>query len=303
MRQLFAIFYILRRVRLRLYRQQTCFPGQPYKLEEFPLEKNASKAILVVSFGTSVNETRILTIDAIEDTIRAACPEYQVYRAWTSKIICAKLLKRDHVKIDSVTEALIRMKADGIREVIIQPTHVINGLENEQMKTDALEFSSEFDLIRFGTPLLTTDEDSDAVINAVAEEFSSLSEREMLVLMGHGTTHYANSIYAALDYRFKDRGHLNIFLGTVEAYPAIDTLLRIARQKKPEKIILAPFMIVAGDHALNDMSGDEETSWRSRFEAAGYPVECILKGLGQYPAIGRMFVNHIKDAMAPCDSE
>lgn len=261
------------------------------------MDKIPTKAILVVSFGTSVNETRRLTIDAIEDTIRTSYPEYRVYRAWTSKIICAKLLKRDHVKIDSVTEAMIRMKADGIREVVIQPTHVINGIENEQMKTDALEFNSEFDSICFGTPLLTSDEDSDAVVDAVAEEFSGLSDREMLVLMGHGTTHYANSIYAALDYRFKDSGHLNIFLGTVEAYPAIDTLLRIAHQKKPEKIILAPFMIVAGDHALNDMSGDEETSWRSRFEAAGYPVECILKGLGQYPAVRRMFVKHIKDAI------
>jgi sirohydrochlorin cobaltochelatase len=265
------------------------------------LEQPTDKAILVVSFGTSVNETRALTIDAIEDTLRNAYPGYSVYRAWTSRIICAKLLKRDHVKTDSVTEAMIRMKADGIRHVIIQPTHVINGLENEQMKQDALEFTGEFSSIRFGTPLLTSDEDSEAIVKAVADEFSGLDADEMLVLMGHGTTHYANSIYAALDYRFKDRGHLNIFLGTVEAYPEIETLLRIAAQRKPKTIVLAPFMIVAGDHALNDMSGDKEDSWRSRFEAAGFSVRCVLKGLGQYPAVREMFIRHVAEAMQKTD--
>lgn len=262
-----------------------------------------TKAILVVSFGTSVNETRALTIDAIEDAIRQAFPEYAVYRAWTSRIICAKLLKRDHVKVDSVTEAMVRMKADGIREVIVQPTHVINGIENDGMKADALEFSGEFDSIRIGTPLLTDEDDSEAIVEAVAKEFPELQDDEMLVLMGHGTTHYANSIYAALDYRFKDRGHMNIFLGTVEAYPAIDTLLRIAAQRKPAAVILAPFMIVAGDHALNDLSGDNAESWRSRFEAAGFPVRCVLKGLGQYPAVRQMFVDHVARAAQSEDVE
>lgn len=255
-----------------------------------------TKAILVVSFGTSVNETRALTIDAIEDAIRHAYPEYAVYRAWTSKIICAKLLRRDHVKIDSVTEAMIRMKADGIRDVILQPTHVINGIENERMKKDAMEFAGEFDSLRIGTPLLTDEADNEAIVDAVAREFPDLSSDEMLVLMGHGTTHYANSIYAALDYRFKDRGHMNIFLGTVEAYPAIDTLLRIAAQRKPKAVILAPFMIVAGDHARSDLSGSNEESWRSRFEAAGFPVRCILKGLGQYSDVRQMFVDHVARA-------
>lgn len=253
-------------------------------------------AILVVSFGTSVNETRALTIDAIEDSIAAAFPEYAVYRAWTSRIICAKLLKRDHVKINSVAEAMVQMKADGIRHVIVQPTHVINGIENDQMKQDALEFTGEFESIRFGAPLLTSDRDSEDIIKAIAEEFSALKEEEMLVLMGHGTTHYANSIYAALDYRLKDRGHLNIFLGTVEAYPAIETLLRIAGQRKPSAVILAPFMIVAGDHARNDMSGEDADSWRSRFEAAGFPVRCVLKGLGQYPAVHDMLIRHVREA-------
>lgn len=254
------------------------------------------KAILVVSFGTSVNETRAVTIDAIEAAIQNAYPDRSVYRAWTSRIICARLQKRDHVRIDSVKEAMIRMKNDGIRDVIIQPTHVINGIENETMKQDTLLFSGDFSSIRIGTPLLTDDSDYEAVIRAVAEEFSDLADEDMLVLMGHGTTHYANSIYAALDYRFKDRGHQNIFLGTVEAYPAIDTLLKIAARKAPRTVILAPFMIVAGDHALNDMSGEDENSWRSRFESAGFSVRCIMKGLGQYPAIRQLFVEHVAAA-------
>ncbi len=263
------------------------------------MNQNLTTAILVVSFGTSVNETRRLTIDAIESAVGSAFPDCAVYRAWTSRIICAKLLKRDHIKIDSVKEAMIRMKQDGIRDVIIQPTHVINGLENEQMVKDALEFSEEFSSVRFGTPLLTDDFDHEDIIKAVTEEFSDLSEEDMLVLMGHGTTHYANSVYAALDYRFKDRGYLNIFLGTVEAYPAIDTLLRIAAQRKPRTVILAPFMIVAGDHAQNDMSGDTGDSWRSRFEAAGFQVRCVMKGLGQYPAVHRMFIEHIRNIPNP----
>ena len=117
------------------------------------------------------------------------------------------------------------MRADGITDVLIQPTHVINGIENDLMKEDALSYQEDFHSISFGDPLLTSEQDSREVIRAVAEEFSDLKKDEVLVLMGHGTTHYANAIYAALDYTFKDLGHPNIFLGTVEAYPSMETLL------------------------------------------------------------------------------
>lgn len=254
------------------------------------------QAILVVSFGTSYHETRKKTIDAIEKAIEKAFPDHQIYRAWTSKMIMKKLLKRDGIKIHTVREAMAQMAADGITDVIIQPTHVINGLENEWMIKDALSCRNDFHSIRFGTPLLTSSEDNDALVSIINHAFPDLKEDEALVLMGHGTTHYANSIYAAMDYTFKDKGYKNIFLGTVEAYPSMETLLRMIREQHPQKIILTPFMIVAGDHATNDMAGEDPDSWKCQFEAAGYEVECVLKGLGEYPMIHDLFIRHIKDA-------
>ncbi len=261
------------------------------------MSENSTKAILVVSFGTSFPETRKRTISAIENSIASAYPDYRIYRAWTSKMIMKKLLRTENKKIYNVKEAMAAMVTDGIRDVIVQPTHVINGFENDQMKEDALLYSKLFDSISFGSPLLTTEQDSDDVIQAVAHEFSGLSKDSMLVMMGHGTSHYANSVYAALDYRFKDMGYDNIFLGTVEAYPSLDSILKIAAKRKPKAIVLAPFMIVAGDHATNDMAGDNENSWRSRFEAAGFPVSCVMKGLGEYPDIRQIFVSHAAQAV------
>ncbi|NCC44681.1 MAG: ATP-binding cassette domain-containing protein, partial [Clostridia bacterium] len=213
--------------------------------------KEQKKAILVVSFGTSFNPTREKTIDKIESRIGEHFPEYKIYRAWTSKMIMAKILKRDGVKINNVKEAMAQMKEDGITDVIVQPTHVINGIENDLMKEDALSYQESFHSISFGTPLLTSESDGWDMIKAIHQEFPSLADDEALVLMGHGTTHYANSIYAALDYSFKDKGYKNIFLGTVEAYPSMETLLKLIKVQNPKRIYLAPFMIVAGDHAQN----------------------------------------------------
>ena len=260
------------------------------------MSEKCTKAVLVVSFGTSFPETRKRNITAIENAIAAAFPDRVLYSAWTSKMIMKKLLRTENKKINNVREAMEAMSADGIRDVIIQPTHVINGIENDLMKEDALAYQEHFDSIRFGAPLLTSEADSVAVVEAVAHEFSSLDEDEILVLMGHGTTHYANTVYAALDYRFKDMDHENIFLGTVEAYPSLDTILKAAQKKKPRSVVLAPFMIVAGDHATNDMAGANEDSWRSQFEAAGFETSCVMKGLGEYPDVRKIFVEHAKNA-------
>lgn len=257
-------------------------------------DTNKKQAILVVSFGTSYDETRKVTIDAIENSIQEAFPEFRIYRAWTSKMILAKIKKRDGIHINNVKEAMEQMKADGITDVVVQPTHVINGIENDLMQEDALSYQESFHSIRFGNPLLTTEEDNQTVIQAVSSEFSSLSEDEVLVMMGHGTTHYANAIYAALDYAFKDYGHENIYLGTVEAYPSMSSILKMIAAKKPKKVVLAPFMIVAGDHARNDMAGDDPESWYCQLKEAGYHVECVLKGLGEYSSIRNLFINHIQ---------
>ena len=263
------------------------------------MEQNTTsrKGLLAVSFGTSVNETRRKTIDAIENDMREAFPDYKLYRAWTSGMIIKKLKKRDKLQIDTVKEAVERMLAEGITEVIVQPTHVINGIENDQMIADVLAYRERFSDIRFGTPLLTSEEDSAAVIRAVMEEFGEISKDTALVFMGHGTTHYANSIYAALDYKFKDMGYSNVFLGTVEAYPSMETLKKLVRAHGAKRVILAPFMVVAGDHAMNDMSGEDEDSWRSRFEAEGFQVECVLKGLGEYRGVRKLYMDHIRAAL------
>lgn len=260
------------------------------------MENKTTKAILVVSFGTSVNATRELTIDAIEKRIAEEFPTYRVYRAWTSKMIIKKLLKRDNTKINTVTEAFAEMAADGITDVIVQPTHVINGIENDLMKEETLAFQDSFHSIAFGTPLLTSQEDNTKVIKAVQEEFSDLREHDALVLMGHGTTHYANSVYTALDDQFKDHGCHNIFLGTVEANPSMEALIHMVTAFSPDKVILAPFMIVAGDHARNDMAGEDPDSWMCQFQRAGFPVETVLKGLGQYAGIQRLFLEHVRKA-------
>ena len=271
--------------------------NQPFYGGKELMNQENRKAILVVSFGTSYEATRKVTIEAIEKDIANAYPDYKLYRAWTSKMILAKLKKRDNLHINNVKEAMEEMIADGITDVIIQPTHVINGIENELMKEDALSYRESFHSIRFGTPLLTSEEDNQTVINAIAEEFSYLSEEEVLVLMGHGTTHYSNAIYAALDYAFKDKGHPNIFLGTVEAYPSMQSLMKMIKAYAPKKVVLAPFMIVAGDHAKNDMAGDDPESWYSQFVQEGFQVETVLKGLGEYKGIRELFVKHVADIL------
>lgn len=254
------------------------------------------RAILAVSFGTSFEETKKKTIDRIEDDIHRAYPDDTLYRAWTSQMILRKILKRDNLHIFNIREAMEQMIRDGITELVVQPTHVISGIENDSMKEDVLSYTEYFDRIAFGAPLLTSEQDHQEAIRAMMNEWTFLPENEVLVLMGHGTTHHANAVYAALDHMFKDMGYNNVFLGTVEAYPSMDFLLEQVMAFGPRKVHLAPFMIVAGDHARNDMAGDDPDSWYSRFVQTGLPVECHLKGLGEYEGIRRIFLRHIAES-------
>lgn len=257
--------------------------------------ERTKRAILVVSFGTSYEETRKKTIDKIEESIKNEYPQYRVYRAWTSAMIRKKLLRRDGIVIPDVAGAMEEMLGDGITDVIVQPTHVLNGIENDKMEEQLRSYRGRFAHIVMGAPLLTTPEDNERVIGCVASELAP-SDEEALVLMGHGTEHFANFVYAALDLQFKDKGYKNIFLGTVEAYPDFETLLRRVEKLRPKRVLLAPFMIVAGDHALNDLAGSDRDSWKSRMEAAGYETQCILKGLGEYEGIRRLFLSHVAES-------
>lgn len=252
-----------------------------------------------MSFGTSYEETRKKTIDKIEADLAAAFPDHRLYRAWTSKIIIKKLKTRDNVMVDTVPEALERMAADGVTELLVQPTHVLNGLENEWMREDIIKVKDRFETIRIGDPLLMYTEDFFSVIRGLMESLPVPNEEEALVFMGHGTSHSTNMTYPALDYMFKDLGYGHVIIGTVEGYPELSNVLRdLADLKTVRKVYLAPFMVVAGDHALNDMAGDEEDSWKSRLEEAGYEVECILKGLGEFEALRKLFTEHAKNAAA-----
>lgn len=255
------------------------------------------KAILVVSFGTSMNESREKTIDVIEQNIQKTYPDYKVYRAWTSKMIIRKILKRDNLHINTVTEAMQQIIKDGVTDLIVQPTHIINGIENDIMKDDVLAYKSHFQTLVIGNPLLTTVDDNVSVLQAVIKEFPDISKDDVLVFMGHGTNHHANAVYAALDYTFKDLGYENMFMGTVEAYPSMEALMKLVKSYQPKKVHLAPFMVVAGDHANNDMAGDDEDSWKSQFKANGFDVECHIKGLGEYTGIQQIFLNHVEEAI------
>lgn len=256
---------------------------------------NRKKAILVVSFGTSHAATREKTIGAIERNIAEAYPEYEVRRAFTSRMILKVLEKRDGIIIDSVVEAMNRLVSDGFREVLVQPTHVIPGDEYGGMMADVKMFAGQFERITIGKPLLYYTDDYGRVIRAIMEQFPELREREALVLMGHGTEHPADTAYAALDYHFKAMGYPNVFLGTVEGYPDIETVFKQVDSFYPDKVVLAPLMVVAGDHAVNDMAGEGEDSWKSLFEKAGYEVDCILKGLGEFQSIRNIYLQHIAD--------
>ena len=261
------------------------------------MNQQTDKAILVVSFGTSYEASRKATIEKIEQDIRNAFQDHRIYRAWTSKFIISILKKRDNYTVPTVNEALEQMITDGIREVVVQPTHILDGIENNIMKEEVLSYKESFDKIAFGTPLLADSKDESQAINAVTTEFSDLKETEALVFMGHGTTHQVNTVYAGLDQKFKESAHANVFIGTVEADPTIHNLVKEVTSFQPSKIYVTPFMIVAGDHAHNDMAGDSPDSWECQFENAGFEVCPIIKGLGEYPGIRRMYVEHAQKAI------
>jgi sirohydrochlorin cobaltochelatase len=253
------------------------------------------QAILVVSFGTSHKETRDRTIGAIEKAIADKYPERELKRAFTSGMIMKVLKNRDNLHIDNVTEAMERLVKEGFTDLIVQPTHIINGDEYEKMMAQIEPFMDKIEKIKIGAPLLSSSEDYDATCRAVMKQLPQLKETDALVLMGHGTEHYVDAAYAALDYRFKALGYANVFVGTVEGYPDIETVLEHVKCFGPKKVILMPFMVVAGDHATNDMAGDEEDSWKFIFNNAGFEVECILKGIGEFEEIREIYIEHIED--------
>ena len=255
--------------------------------------------MLAVSFGTSYNETRALTIDAVEDALQAAYPEYEVRRAFTAQTVIDILAERDGYDIDNVIDAMDRLVADGVTEVVIQPTHVMTGFEYDDVVKAVSEYEDKFDSLKISTPVLTTDTDYDALISSLIEETAAYdSEGTAIVFMGHGTHHEANATYAKLQQKLTGAGHTNYFIGTVEATPSLDDVLAAVQATDATKVVLLPLMIVAGDHASNDMAGDEEGSWKDTFTKAGFEVECVLNGLGQYAGVQQILIDHASATIA-----
>lgn len=260
------------------------------------------KAILVVSFGTTFEKTCNATIGAIEEKIRATYPDFEVRRAFTSQMILNKLRKRDHLSIDNVTQALSRLIADGFKQVLIQPTHIMNGIENEKMVRVAESFRPHFDRMSIGKPLLTDPLDYIQLAQEIADEVPEMKSDDAVVFMGHGSEHFANAAYAAFDYTLKDLGYRNAFVGTVEGYPELSDVLRHVKAYGAHRVHLVPLMIVAGDHATNDMASDDDDSWKQAFANAGFDVSCILRGLGQYKGVRDHLVRHVANAMAQLEA-
>lgn len=256
-------------------------------------------AILVVSFGTSYNESRETTIGAVERAIGAAFPGIELRRAFTSEIIINKLKKRDGIVIDNMEEALKRAVSDGIETLVVQPTHMMSGFEYMDLASELDRYKDKFERTALAAPLLTNDEDFNGVIRAITEDTASYDDGNTAIcFMGHGTEAASNAVYSKMQDMLSAAGYENYFIGTVEANPTIENLVSVVNKAgKYKKVVLKPLMVVAGDHANNDMAGEDEDSWKSIFEAEGYEVTCIIEGLGQMPAIREIYVAHTKAAV------
>lgn len=255
--------------------------------------------LLVVSFGTSFNDNRRLTIGAIEKAMEKAFPDYSVRRGFTAQIVIDHIQRRDGEVIDNVTQALDRAVDNGVKTLIVQPTHLMDGFEYNDVVNEVAQYADAFDKIVMGAPLLTSDEDFQIVAQAMVDATAQYDDgKTAICFMGHGTEAESNAVYAKMQTVLTDGGRANYFVGTVEAEPSLDTVLELVKAGSYEKVVLQPMMIVAGDHANNDMAGDDEDTWKTAFEGAGYQVECVLKGLGEYEAIQQLLVDHVKDAVA-----
>ena len=257
------------------------------------------KELLVVSFGTSFNDSRRLTVGAIEKALQEAYPDWSVRRAFTSQIIIDHLAKRDGEIIDNVHDALERAIRNGVKILVVQPTHLMDGFEYNDLKKELAAYADAFDRIVLGDALLTIDRDFDMVAEAMVEATAAYDDGETAVcFMGHGTEAASNSVYAKMQTVLSEAGCEHYYIGTVEAEPSLEDVLESVKAGSYKRVVLRPLMIVAGDHANNDMAGDEADSWKSVFEAAGYEVSCVVEGLGQLPAIRQLIVEHAGEALA-----
>lgn len=240
-------------------------------------------ALLAVHFGTTHDDTREKTIEAVNRELQKAFPDMDFREAWTSRIVMRRMKSRG-VYRDTPYEALVKLADEGYTHVLIQSTNIIEGIEMESLRRDAAAVASRFKDIRVGKPLLYGPDEYRQVVKVLASELPS--DREVL-LVGHGTYTPATASYAMLDYMLKSEGHSNFHVGTIEGYPSFDDMVA---QTKGSKALLVPLMFVAGDHYKNDIAEE----WRDRLVQLGYDVECSPKGLGEYSGIVSIFVDRVR---------
>ena len=276
--------------------------------------------ILAVSFGTSFNDSRVADIKGIEDALQEAYPDWSVRRAFTAQIIINHVQARDGECIDNMQQALDRAVANGVKNLIVQPTHLMHGAEYDELAETVAEYQDQFESVKIAEPLLGEVGDDATIINddkkAVAQiltaeavktaGYDSLDAAKedgtAFVFMGHGTSHSAKVSYSQMQTQMGELGYDNVFIGTVEGEPeetACEAVIDAAAEAGYTKIVLRPLMIVAGDHANNDMAGEEEDSWLSMFQASGKfeSVDTQVLGLGEIADIQRIYVEHTADAM------
>lgn len=256
------------------------------------------KELLVLSFGTSYNDSRRLTIGAIENAIEAAVPDYAVRRGFTANIVIDHVNRRDGILIDDIDAALKRAVDNKVKTLVVQPTHLMSGIEYDEIVEKVANYSDAFDKVAFGAPLLTSDDDFERVEKAIVDWTSEYDDGETAIcFMGHGTEHEANQVYQKMQDMLTADGYTNYFVGTVEAEPSLENVIAKVKEGNYKRVILEPLMVVSGDHANNDMAGDDADSWKSAFEAEGYEVECLLRGLGENEDIRKIYVDHAQSAI------
>ena len=274
--------------------------------------------LLVVSFGTSFNDSRVADIKGIEDALQAAYPDWSVRRAFTAQIIINHIQARDGEKIDNMTQALDRAVANGVKNLVVQPTHLMHGAEYDEMCEAIEAYKDQFESVSIAEPMLgevgsdatAINADKEAVAKAITAAAVSEAGFESLeaakdagtafVFMGHGTAHVAKVTYSQMQAQMQNLGYENVFIGTVEGEPeetSAEAVIEAVKAAGYTNVVLRPLMVVAGDHANNDMAGSDDDSWKTMFEAAGFTVDCQIHGLGEIADVQALYVAHTKAAI------
>lgn len=285
MKKLFAAMMMAATMSAALYGEEGGFVKSDFYKT---MEKNDKASVLMVHFGTTFDDTRKNTIDAVNDEAKKEFPDMEIREAYTSRIIMRRLKERGIVK-DNPAEALDKLAKEGYTHIIVQPTNVINGVESKTLEQQLEMYKDKFKEIRTGSALLSTPEDYKAVAEIIDKEVGKVTDNEAVVLVGHGTHDNGNAAYPAMDYTAKSMGY-KFYVGTIEGFPEFDDVVRGLKKDNIKKVILMPFMFVAGDHANNDIAVD----WKEALEKEGFIVEVKLTSLGMMEDIRKMFIDHAK---------